>query len=237
MQQLGQLFENKRRILGYSLKEASDKLKIRIEYLLAIEKNNFEDTSLPAQVYMLGYVKLYANFLGIKANEIEDIKSSFVKEVIIPEPKIAYNDYKPNNLTVFSTLMITLVIYFSWYSFTIKPENFNTQEIASLQMQPLDVSNLLKDYSKNIENINLVEVQTNHQSNLRKFHNNEELAFLAKSKCNLKIFSAEGKLFADKELNEGDMYFVSNKLDLTIAVTHQDSIEIFDNKQLILSQI
>ena len=48
---------------GKTLEEISSSLKIRKQYLEALEEGDIK--SLPGQVYAKGYLKLYANYLGI----------------------------------------------------------------------------------------------------------------------------------------------------------------------------
>ncbi|MFY9589212.1 helix-turn-helix domain-containing protein [Rickettsia endosymbiont of Halotydeus destructor] len=53
---------------GKTLQEVSSDLKIRKQYLVALEEENFD--SLPGEVYIKGYLKLYVNYLNLQ-NEID----------------------------------------------------------------------------------------------------------------------------------------------------------------------
>ena len=57
-----------RRAGGLSIKDVAARLRLQVEYLEAIEKGNLE--KLPAPVYILGYVRSYANTLGIPSDAI-----------------------------------------------------------------------------------------------------------------------------------------------------------------------
>ncbi len=48
---------------GYSIEEVAKKLNIRKQYLQAIEEEDYH--ILPGQVYIDGYKKLYAKYLGV----------------------------------------------------------------------------------------------------------------------------------------------------------------------------
>ena len=75
--QIGQILEKKRREKGLSLKEVEQATKIRIRYLEGLERE--DPTVLPDHVYARGFLKTYANFLGLDgeklARELQDRRS------------------------------------------------------------------------------------------------------------------------------------------------------------------
>lgn len=64
---MGNLFQDYRNTLGIDIETVSEKLKISKFYLKAIEKDDF--AKLPGDVYARGYIREYARFLGIKAED------------------------------------------------------------------------------------------------------------------------------------------------------------------------
>jgi cytoskeletal protein RodZ len=60
---VGELLKKKREELGKDLREISDILKIKRDYLKAIEEENF--SMLPEEVYVKGYIRKYAELLKI----------------------------------------------------------------------------------------------------------------------------------------------------------------------------
>ncbi|MGK2944577.1 MAG: helix-turn-helix domain-containing protein [Desulfuromonadales bacterium] len=60
---IGTLLKDQREKLGYSLQDAAQHTRIRITALESIENNQFSD--LPGQVYVTGFIKVYANYLGV----------------------------------------------------------------------------------------------------------------------------------------------------------------------------
>ena len=60
---VGELLRKAREEAGEDLKEISKILKIRYDYLKAIEDGNFK--YLPEEVYIKGYIREYAEFLHI----------------------------------------------------------------------------------------------------------------------------------------------------------------------------
>jgi cytoskeletal protein RodZ len=69
---LGKLFKTKREEKNLSLKEVENSTSIRSNYLEAIEEGQYKQTL--CSVYILGFIRQYANFLGL---EVEKIVAEF----------------------------------------------------------------------------------------------------------------------------------------------------------------
>ncbi len=65
---IGQKLQEARKKRGLSLKDASDYLKIKLDFLSHFENDRF-DFNLP-EVYMYGFLKLYANYLKMDVKAI-----------------------------------------------------------------------------------------------------------------------------------------------------------------------
>ena len=68
MSSLGSYLRKQRESLGYTLKEVSEETKIRIHYLEAIEEDDVG--ALPGEPYVKGFIKSYAQFLGLDPEKI-----------------------------------------------------------------------------------------------------------------------------------------------------------------------
>src|SRR2546426_6975146 len=64
----GEELRREREIRGISLKEISDATKISKRFLEAIERNDHR--TLPAPVFTRGFVREYARYLGLNAEEM-----------------------------------------------------------------------------------------------------------------------------------------------------------------------
>lgn len=75
LKSLGIIFKDKREEMHLSLKEVENATSIRMMYLQAIEEGKVENYL--SAVYALGFIKQYANFLGLDAEKIikENAKS------------------------------------------------------------------------------------------------------------------------------------------------------------------
>ncbi|MBI3377045.1 MAG: helix-turn-helix domain-containing protein [Nitrospirae bacterium] len=75
----GEILKKKREELGYNLKEIAKTLKIRSDYLKAIEEGTFE--KLPVEVYTKGYIREYAKFLK---TDPEAVIKAYIEKISPP---------------------------------------------------------------------------------------------------------------------------------------------------------
>lgn len=68
MGQLGELLKEARQNKGVSLEEIEEELKIRKKYLQALEEEDF--SIMPAEVYVRGFLRNYAIYLGLEPEEV-----------------------------------------------------------------------------------------------------------------------------------------------------------------------
>jgi cytoskeletal protein RodZ len=81
----GEILKKKREELGYNLKEIAKTLRIRSDYLKAIEEGTFE--KLPVEVYTKGYIRAYAKFLKTDPEiVIKDYMEKIAPPVIEKQP-------------------------------------------------------------------------------------------------------------------------------------------------------
>ncbi len=108
MKTVGQILRNTRLEKQISLEEASRVLKIRKEFLEILEEDNF--SALPSYTSSLGFLKNYAEFLGLSSSSILAIfRRDFSKPNIVVYPKTKYI-----NLRWGPKLMLILIAFFSF---------------------------------------------------------------------------------------------------------------------------
>ena len=116
----GEMLAIRREELGYSLAQAADALRIRYVYLQAIEDGRYHD--LPGTAYAIGFVRSYAEFLGL---EPEETVKRFKQEIhgLERAPTLAFPVPKPEGklpggaLILISVLLVALG-YGAWYFLT-----------------------------------------------------------------------------------------------------------------------
>ena len=68
MKKFGELFKSKRKELNLSLKEVENATSIRVAHLESIEEG--KDDKFLSPVYMLGFMRQYAAFLGLDGDKL-----------------------------------------------------------------------------------------------------------------------------------------------------------------------
>jgi len=68
IKKIGHIFKDKRKEMGLSLKEVENSTSIRSSYLQSIEEGECEQ--FLSSVYIIGFIKQYATFLGLDADRI-----------------------------------------------------------------------------------------------------------------------------------------------------------------------
>lgn len=102
---------------GKTIEEVASYLKIKRQYLVALEEGNLE--ILPADVYTRGYLKLYSSYLGLKLNYAEDadnleaIEGSSEKVNLRNRPNKIIYQYKWKKhiiiISIFSLILISII--------------------------------------------------------------------------------------------------------------------------------
>jgi len=116
---VGELLQTKREEFGVELREAAGYLNIRYNYLLAIEEGRVDD--LPGAAYAMGFVRAYADYLGLNGPAIverykdetaelgDDIRLVFPSP--LPEGKV------PSGTIILVAVISLVLVYAGWAIF------------------------------------------------------------------------------------------------------------------------
>lgn len=120
---VGDLLRNRRLRAGLDLAEVSRCLRIRQPFLDAIETGRFE--ALPAPAYALGFVRSYAEQLGLDADDIarrvkSEIADRSAKPLHFPLP-IAPEAGAPKGAVMLIGAVIAIGAYAGWYLTSTHP--------------------------------------------------------------------------------------------------------------------
>ena len=126
---VGECFKRRREENNVSLKEVSEKLKIKKSYLEDLEENNYNQ--LPPDVYVKGFIRAYAALVGFNAEKMVElfskenivnnkiINKNNLKEKIHKHNKFSISKYltiTPKLITVLITLLVLSVVgYYLWH--------------------------------------------------------------------------------------------------------------------------
>ncbi|HEY0835649.1 MAG TPA: helix-turn-helix domain-containing protein, partial [Azospirillum sp.] len=103
--------------LGVELRDAAATLRIRYPYLEAIEQGRYDD--LPGTTYANGFLRSYAEFLGLDADDIlrrykDEVAGRVSKqELYFPTP--VSEGRVPGGGLLFATVLLASMVYGGWY--------------------------------------------------------------------------------------------------------------------------
>ncbi|MCC8371691.1 MAG: helix-turn-helix domain-containing protein [Rickettsia endosymbiont of Pseudomimeciton antennatum] len=94
---------------GKTLEEISAYLKIRKQYLVALEEGDLN--SMPAEVYVKGYLKLYSNYLGIVLDTSKEDDQGTLRDIDLKNrSELMASDYKwKKHLIIISILTLIII--------------------------------------------------------------------------------------------------------------------------------
>jgi len=114
---VGQMLRSAREKAGKSLQDVSAATRITPTNLAALEAERFSD--LPAPIYALGFVRTYANYLDLDAEEavrrmkLENAGARAAKSVSFPKP--TDRGRGPAGRLALIALLVALAVYGVWY--------------------------------------------------------------------------------------------------------------------------
>ncbi|MDD9878530.1 MAG: helix-turn-helix transcriptional regulator, partial [Magnetovibrio sp.] len=130
---VGALLRASRMRIGEDLRDVADMLRIRHPYLEAIEDGRFQD--LPGQAYAVGFIRAYAEHLGLDSEEVvrryKDEVSGDGPRADLRFPTPVAEAGVPGGAVVFIGLLIAVIAYGGWYLSTTK-DNFFAELIDPL---------------------------------------------------------------------------------------------------------
>ena len=121
--EIGRILQETRETAKISLEDAEASLRIKKEYLIALESGNFN--LLPGTTYVSGFLKSYTQYLGLNINQSlmhivpSNSNSPNSNEAILGT--LANKKSSPNLIILAISLVATGGGYFAWYSFDNHP--------------------------------------------------------------------------------------------------------------------
>jgi cytoskeleton protein RodZ len=115
---VGALLKATRTRLGQDIKQVAQALRIRQLFLQAIEDGRYDE--LPGPTYALGFVRSYADFLGLDSEEVvrrfraETSGGAGKSDLVFPTP--AVEKRLPSGPLVAAALALGVLIYGGWYA-------------------------------------------------------------------------------------------------------------------------
>lgn len=103
--------------LGKDLQQVAEILHISYTYLVAIEDGRYED--LPGQAYAIGFVRAYADHLGLDGDEVvrrfKEESAGVTRKALFEFPLPTPDSGLPSGALILLAMLIGMVVYAGWY--------------------------------------------------------------------------------------------------------------------------
>ncbi len=103
--------------LGKDLQQVAEILHIRYTYLVAIEDGRYED--LPGQAYAIGFVRAYADHLGLDGDEVvrrfKEESTGVTRKALFEFPLPTPDSGLPSGALILLAMLIGMAVYVGWY--------------------------------------------------------------------------------------------------------------------------
>ncbi len=226
---VGDILRRTRLHYGQSLKDIENALRIRESQLRAIENGEVE--KLPGRVYAVGFVRTYAEFLGLDGAKIahlfvsQHMESQPKNELSFPLP--ASESRTPSVFMIVLSLILVFGVFILWGVVnapkTVAPEN---REIPSV---PDDVRSEIDSGNPSIPNESVfgMRLETpDGQDAADQVEGEEGIILNMLEESWVQIKDAEGNTVLSETLTAGDQYFLPNNPGLTMTLGDARAVEI-----------
>ncbi len=124
---------------GYSLHDIAENLRLRPRQLQALEEGNYD--ALPGQTFVAGFLRSYANALGLDAVAVVDLyKSENSGDVGVPElafPEPTPEGRMPGSSLLVGSCMVAILVVGGWY-FYLNENTVDMEIVPELPSRLLD---------------------------------------------------------------------------------------------------
>lgn len=239
---IGAILKSSRLKNKKSLEDVSSELCIRKIYLSAIEEGDYE--TLPPVPYGIGYVRTYANYLGLsseRAVRLYKAAALLVEEQNKVEEEVVVQEAKKGNRKHFVYgLIALLMLYLCWgmLSSNKKPHIDDDKVSEVVVKEEADINEGVETYEENKtqedilikeEEIKVEVVAKTDDEELKKENLNDNkvrVIFNGESWVELK---RKGKVYFQGVFHEGDVKEIDYIDNLFVSIGRPKNVEIYVN--------
>jgi len=119
---IGYYFRDIREDKNITIEQVAKILNIRSKYLIAIEAGTIDE--MLSSSYVKGYIKNYAEFLGVVTNDALKLYNNIEKksdDYFVPEIKLKPST--PSQNIIYLSIACILVVYLYWYNYIYEQPN------------------------------------------------------------------------------------------------------------------
>ncbi|HAX90920.1 MAG TPA: hypothetical protein DCY07_01765 [Rhodospirillaceae bacterium] len=140
-QRIGDILRRVREHRGEDIESISDYLRIRPNYLIALENSQYED--LPADAYVIGFLRTYALYLGLDGRgAIDQYRREMAgrrKKPQLSMPQPMSEGQAPTIALLVGAAIAAILIYALWYGLST-PDKEVTEQPLSLPQTAQEIS-------------------------------------------------------------------------------------------------
>jgi len=217
MERLGDILRRRRENRGDELQHIADYLCIRKNFLVALENSDYDE--LPADAYVIGFLRSYASYLGFDGREaIEHYRHEMAGRrrktaLVLPTP--ITEGRTPSIPIMIGAALVALLIYAGWYGFSS-----SGRAIVSVPPPLPTVTAATSDSSGTavaLDSAPLVEAAAPAAST---FH----LAIRTEKESWVLVVDEKGKTVFDRVMKAGDTYMVPDMPGLKLTTGNGNAI-------------
>ena len=142
----GEYLKRERELRDISLREISDETKVSFRYLEALEEDN--RAKLPAEVFIKGFVRSYAKYIGLDPDEAILRYQEYQKTLEVTGessrptnlPAMSPTDSDKSNYfawTIVALILLGLLLYYTYQSPQGEEELTVTEEMEHVEVEPV----------------------------------------------------------------------------------------------------
>lgn len=141
VEKVGDMIRNARTKKKIEIINVAEELCIRRVYLEAIENSNYE--ALPEHPYGIGFVRSYAEFLGLSSSRMADLYRTELNikengEKIFSINEIDSETSVPNKKYIIISIAAVALLYFAWLLLDKYTNDFEDQDSVSVSEEKLE---------------------------------------------------------------------------------------------------
>ncbi len=181
----------------FTVEEVSIELRLDKEIILDIEAGNFDN--FKSYLFLKGYIKNYANFLGVDVN-LPELEVKKDKKFLSKKESDGHSWENKKVLIFIITILISIIIFYIFNNKNKNPDidnkNINIEKIENnIPVKPAEINNdIIAKESKNIQEIHVDENKIFLEKSL---DTNDNLSSLDKNDVNSENASINPITFAN----------------------------------------
>lgn len=217
---LGERLRRARGAAGLTLDSASARTRIKRDYLEALEA--MDPRGLPSRAYCVGYLRTYAQFLGLDAAACVD---QFKAEIEVDAgratptaPQEIREIRLPRGMVGAVLILVAVIAGGAWYGNYVS----RSEAVAGV-VAPMDA--LLSDETPLVDPASLGAPSTQAVwSGLPDPRSAGTLTFEAASPVSIEVRDASGRILAARALEPGDVYRAPDEPGLTVSASDAGAV-------------